>query len=112
MNKRKWKASLVSEMRVAGSDSELSDMDNPRGEIIVEVWFVMLEDENGHRLAGNIVSGPHSKMAAALQRSLDKGYDPMTSAAFQRMDPCYGSSAYESEGTEMERAFLERRDEQ
>jgi hypothetical protein len=111
MNQRKWQARVASELRVTGRNPEFADFDNPRGELVSEFYFIVLEDERGYRLRGPDVANEGSKLPAAIQRSLDKGFDPTTSAAFQPMDPAYGSEAYQIEGTELERAALERRDE-
>jgi hypothetical protein len=106
----KWQARIASELRVIGRNPEAADFDNPRGEIVSEVYFILLEDERGNRLRGSIVANEGSKLAAAIQRSLDKGYDPCKSEAFHPMDPAYGSEAYQSQGIEAERAELEKRD--
>lgn len=106
-----WQAEVRSEIRVAGSDPEMADMDNPRGLIYKEVFFVILTAADGERLAGPIVKGPDSKLPAAIQRSLDRGYDPTTSLAFQPIEPAYGSLAYQRDGIELERLYCERKEE-
>lgn len=105
----KWKAGAMPWLVVVGHNPEAADIDNPRGEIIEEHCFLLLENERGRRLMGPRISGPRSGLVAAIQRSLDKGWQPQ---GFQPIDPSYGSTAYQEEGTEAERAAYERKAEQ
>jgi len=93
-----WIASIASELRVVGYNPECADIVNPRGEIVSEVFFILLTNAIGERLIGPDVSGPESKLVDAIQRGLDRNtLDPRKSAAYRSFYPVYGSPAYEAE---------------
>lgn len=94
-----FKVCVASYVGVIGQNAELCDVDNFRGLITGTLLFLRLEDATGRRLAGPEVPDRErgERRAAALQRAIDKGFDPTTSAAFQPMDPAYGSAAYQAD---------------
>jgi hypothetical protein len=93
------KISVASCLAVIGTNPECADMSNTRGEIIGEVFYIQAEDSTGRRWAGPEVSNRFrgERLAAALQRSVDKGYNPTTCHLFNEIDPAYGSAAFISQ---------------
>lgn len=97
-------------LAVIGTNLECCAYDNPRGEIIGDVHYLLLEDSTGRRWAGPEVSHERGhKIAEALQRSIDKGYDPTTCELFQEIQPAYGSDAYIQQGTDAELVAWEKK---
>jgi hypothetical protein len=90
-----WTASIASEIVVVGYDPEAAYLDNPRGERYGEAFCIILTNDRGERLIGPQTYGPESRLAAAIQHALDRGYDPTTSDAFKRWHPVYGSQAHD-----------------
>ena len=81
-----FKVCVASYVGVIGQNAELCDVDNPRGLITGTILFLRLEDATGCRLAGPEVPDRErgERRAAALQRAIDKGFDPMTSTLSSR----------------------------
>jgi hypothetical protein len=90
-----------SNLCVVGSNPEMADIDNPRGDIIREVWYIVAANENGDtRESGSF--GDHEwsrvdaeKTAVALSiRSQSLGKLPVGFDDWRDGRPQYGSSAY------------------
>lgn len=102
---------------VVGTDPEMADYDNPRGELVGESHRVVAEDEDGsryeHRYAavtrnGYTLSDLSVDRLEALAAYLNKAHPVLDEDLWHEIDPAYGSMAYQREGTEAERAYMER----
>lgn len=102
---------------VIGSDPEMADISNPRGEIHGFASFVYADSERGDRksvfvkTAGSEADAmaPAEKMAAALNVRLANGKLPTGFDRWQDARPAYGSKAYMEYGQEDD-LMLERRE--
>jgi hypothetical protein len=92
-----WTATLAFETAVIGHNPEAADMTNPRGEIYGDIYFVLLTHKDGRRLIGPTTFGPTSRLHVAIQRSLDRGFDPTKSDAFRPFQAVYASEAHDEE---------------
>jgi hypothetical protein len=93
---------VASEFRVIRYDAEYADMDNPRGEIVGEVFFLVAEDARGARWAW----GEGWRDAAAAEAAI------ATAPPVVLWSPCrpaYGSVAYIEDGGEEETVAWEAR---
>lgn len=106
-----------SDLVVVDSDPEAADMSNPRGEIYGDAAYVVAEDSDGYRWRSPVITvrrwmGEAERIAGhvalALNARAATGKLPVGFGNWQPIDPCYGSTAYEREGVEAERAYLER----
>ena len=86
-----WSISFPSDFVVVGFDSECADMDNPRGEIIRERFYIVAEDAKGNRrLWGGLYDTPEAAEAAYAFLA------PAVSN-WEATRPCYGSEAWTPE---------------
>jgi hypothetical protein len=100
----------TSELRVTGHNPENADYDNPRGEILAEVFFLLAELPNGERFIGPAICEGFEE--ALIERAIEiaelaysKGFEP--TQEWSCYFPAYGSLAYqamEPELVELERA--------
>ena len=92
----------LTDLVIIGTNPEMADYSNPRGEIIGYSAYVYAEDKDGNRRRLHVATSrweeevlPRAEnQAAALNKRLESGKFPV---AFDRWDdarPCYGSNAY------------------
>jgi hypothetical protein len=87
---------------VIGTDPEMADYDNRRGEIHGSAAFVYAEDERGNRRRLLVKTArfesdalPQAEsMAIALTARLAAGKLPVAFDSWAHARPCYGSDAY------------------
>lgn len=105
---------------IVGSNPEMADMDNPRGEIIGLSYAVRARNEHGDTWERHVVTGrigeetalytKAERLAVALQARLERlGKLPVDAAQWQPGRTVYGSGAYVEYGSDDELA-LERRE--
>lgn len=88
---------VVSYLRVVGRDNEMADFDNPRGEIIREVFNVRVEFVDGERWDHNYCSQDRARIErlhARIVAAVASG-DDLDPAHWVETDPAYGSLAYQ-----------------
>jgi len=104
----KYRAYVQDFSAVIGRNPELAERGNPNGDIVGTKYIVMLEREDGKRLAGPEVEEREAaeKRAAAIQRSLDRNWNPEN--AFREVPPAYGSIRYIEVDYEVNDAIYER----
>lgn len=89
----RYTITVASELQVVGYNPEMADMDNPRGEIVKTIFFLLAEDVDGNRLRYGCYRS-EVQADVALQHLA-----PAVSAdAWDETYPCYGSRAYEAYG--------------
>lgn len=104
-----YRVTVQQTLACVGTDPEFADIDNPRGERYEVQRYLQVDAPDGRRWAGPTVTcATGERMAAALQRSIDRGHDPTTSEAFREVTPAYGSEAYIKGGHEGIEAQIER----
>jgi len=104
-----YRVTVQQTLACVGTDPEFADIDNPRGERYEVQCYLQLDLPNGRRWAGPTVPfATGERMAAGLQRSINRGYDPTTSEAFVEVTPAYGSEAYIKGGHESIEAQIEK----
>jgi hypothetical protein len=81
---------VSSDLMVVGSDPESADLDNPRGEIIRERFFLLAEDKHGNRRRYGCY------MSKEEAESLIDYAPPV--AFWDETHPAYGSRAYQQYG--------------
>ena len=80
-------------LEVVGHDSEYADLDNPRGEIVHPVWYVVASDNSGRRFISDAQAGRAGAEAlAARLNGLAVELD-----GWVEIDAVYGSEAYEAQ---------------
>lgn len=103
---------VTSVFAVVGQNPEMADFDNPRGDIVAEVFSVVAEAADGQRLRHEFKTLDREEACRLAGRvrdhvaaggGLDRGrwYDE---------DPAYGSDAYIALGVEAHRRSRERFD--
>lgn len=110
-----YAAATVLEVHQAGTTEE----GYPR---LADYWVLLATAVDGTRFrarrsfcsdAYDVLGGAEKAASAfveVVQAALDAGVDPAASAKWARVDPAYGSVAYQREGTEGVRAARERDD--
>jgi hypothetical protein len=86
-----------SDLRVVGRNPEMADMDNPRGDIIREVFYVLAENMQGRRWAHTFGSEDRARverLVVRIRRAWRDGF-PLNLELWNEVDPAYGSPAYE-----------------
>lgn len=105
----------ASTLVVTGTNPEMADYDNPRGEIITEVWFIVAANDHGDtRESGSFGDGMYArvdaeKTAEALTaRATNLGKLPVGFDDWHDGRAVYGSDAYveygQAEDLEWERS--------
>lgn len=108
-----WTLDIASELGVIGSNAEMADASNPRGEIIRGVWFVTATGERGEVYAHCWTTESESEARGWLDsiresvRQTD-GWNPAGREAWHHWRNLYGSTAYEADGADL--AATEKRD--
>ena len=102
---------------VVGTNSEIADICNPRGEVIRSASFVYAEDIKGYRVRLYVETDWETKaiaaaenLAACLNARLALGKLPVGFAHWHEARPCYGSTAYIDLGIGEQEAFQDRFD--
>jgi hypothetical protein len=93
---------VASEFCVIGYDGEYADMDNPRGAIVREVFFLVAEDARGARWAW----GEGWRDADAAEAAIATAPPVILWSPWR---PAYGSVAYIEDGGEEEMVAWEAR---
>lgn len=91
-----WQACVQSELAVVGHNPEYADNDNPRGEILAEVYCLEVSNEDGRvfsRLVGRDKAEAERQLEL-LQVALDHGLDIVNHPDFFEDYPIYGSREY------------------
>ncbi len=94
-----WTVMIQSEIRVVGQNPEMADLDNPRGDLHSEVFFLVAEDSYGYRFAfdGEIPENVVQRlvMIANFEDYINQGsINPYISHEWSAIRPAYGSDAY------------------
>ena len=107
-----WNIGVYSELVVVGTNPEMADYDNPRGQIIQVRWFIVAEAKDGRRkaLCGVMFDDP---VEAGFFANLYTGWDPEQFGhdVWVESRPAYGSTAYVSDGWTEEDFLMERHEE-
>lgn len=104
----------ATDLVVVGTNPEMADYDNQRGDIIRSAAYVYAEDERGNRRRLWVATGWESEvlpkaeaLAAALTARLaNMGKQPVGFTHWEEARPAYGSEAYDPE----DEIALERRE--
>jgi hypothetical protein len=99
-----------SDLVVVDYTSENADMDNPRGAIYGESWYVVCENRKGRRWASRLSysnAEEANERASASADFLAQG-KRLDQANWFEIDPCYGSEAYQAQGIEAQRCEQDR----
>ena len=107
----------ATDLVVIGTNPEMADYDNPRGEIIGHAVYVYADSANGDRRRLHVKTArfesealPSAEsMAEALNARLTGGRLPVAFDRWEEACPCYGSAAWQQYG-EYEEMMLERRE--
>ena len=86
-----------SDIVVVGTNTEMADIDNPRGHLFGEAWYVYAENPHGDRrrfYMGIDKQIQSERMASALTQRLAAGKLPVAFDRWQPTRPSYGSDAY------------------
>lgn len=87
----------ASELVVVGTNPELADYDNPRGNMFGEAWYVYAETDNGDRrrfhMGTNNQHGAET-LVKALTARMASGKIPVAFHGWTETRPAYGSDAY------------------
>ena len=111
--------SVTSGLCIIGRNPENADYINREGNIYGAVAYVIATCPLGYRWAHNWKTKGHSEkeqieraeiLMAKMQKVLDAG-GHLNEDYWYRVDPAYGSEAYQIEGIEAERAYMDRFDE-
>lgn len=99
----------TSDIVVIGTDPEMADVDNPRGNIHGIAGYVVAEDKDGNRKRWHVLTLHHrrerevleqcEKLVVALTNRLAQGKNPVAFDHWQDTFPAYGSAAYSEEDT-------------
>ena len=86
---------IESFVTVVGSNPEMADMSNPRGDIHREVWYPTVTTPDG-RIFVPTMSGYMDKNEAAEYSAFleEHGADPVTDKGFEFLRNSYGSDAH------------------
>lgn len=90
-----------SDIVVIGSNPEMADIDNPRGDLFGEAWYVYAENQHGDRCRfymGVDKKTQSENMACALTTRLTAGKLPVAFDRWEHTRPSYGSDAYTEYG--------------
>ena len=107
----------ASDVVVIGQNSEMSDYENPRGDIHGISAYVVAELADGRRFVSPFGKTARweedavpvmEAQASALNVRASSGRLPTCFSAWLEMRPCYGSEAYVEQGIEAEDAQCER----
>ncbi len=95
---------------VVDHNSEMADMSNPRGAIHGDADYIVAETPTGRRFAHDVTAitrsngYTESKISSArleeLAFHLNETKPDLDMTHWEEIDPCYGSEAYVSQGTE------------
>ena len=104
--------SLSSYLALVGSNPEMADMANPRGEIYAERWVIWAERADGRRWQHERSFSAQHEAQRLLDRieAAHRGGRRLNRDHWIEIDPCYGSEAYVAQGIEGQRAAAERRE--
>ena len=86
-----------SDIVVVGTNPEMADIDNPRGNLFGEAWYVYAENCHGDRYRfymGIDKQIQSENMANALTERLAAGKLPVAFDRWEQTRPSYGSDAY------------------
>lgn len=106
------------DIAVVGQNSEMADMSNPNGDILGDVDYIVAETPTGRRFAHNAVAVTSSNSAPlsgditparleALAFHLNETKPDLDMELWHEIDPCYGSEAFISQGTEQQNRLRE-----
>lgn len=107
----------ATDLVVIGTNPEMADYDNPRGEIIGHAAYVYADSANGDRRRLHVKTARFEsealpsaeRMAEALNARLASGRLPIAFDRWEEARPCYGSRAWQQYG-EYDEMMLERRE--
>ena len=99
---------IRSDLVVTGTNSEMADMSNPRGEIVEEAFFLVAEHSDGSRWAHNYTSTDLDTIERLERRAMSAELN--LRANWHEIEPAYGSPAYTAGGWEERALDLERRE--
>jgi hypothetical protein len=110
---------VVSDIVVVGSNPEMADISNPRGEIHGEAFYVVAEAPTGRRWAHDHSfvttsmngDGGCANRSEALRARIERAYAAgrkLDQRHWREIDPCYGSEAYVEQDVERHRWERER----
>lgn len=111
--------SVTSDLCIIGRNPENADYINKQGYIYGTCAYVTVTCPLGYRWAHTWTSKGHKEeeqieraeiLMARMQKVLDAG-GSLNENYWHSVDPVYGSEAYQIEGIEAERAFMDRFDE-
>ena len=104
----------ASDIVIIGTNPEMADYDNPRGNIYGESWYVYAENWHGDRRqfwVGINEKERAERLAQALTARMAGGKLPVAFDRWTEARPAYGSDAYVAYG-QAEDLALEAREEQ
>jgi hypothetical protein len=85
----------ASDLVVVGTNPEMADISNPRGDVFGEAWYVVAENEQGDRCTLACDNKLHAeRLADALNVRASRGWLPVRFGDWQPARPAYGSDAY------------------
>ena len=88
---------------MVGTDPEMADCDNPRGEIYADRWHPMLEDNRGSR----VISTPFNTEEECITDCTRRNDEKIAPASTDYPTwPCYGSDAFLDEGELHDGTFI------
>ena len=102
MGNKDRRFAVASRIAVVGTNSEMAEVGNPRGEMFGEVFFVVCTSGDGSRLAhcasstmmgGRLLGGYPLERLVKLADKLDTEQPDLNLDHWDEMDPVYGSSA-------------------
>lgn len=107
----------ATDLVVVGTNPEMADYDNPRGEIIGHAAYVYADSAEGDRRRLFLKSAHFEsevlpsaeRLAAALNARLANGRLPVGFDRWEEARPAYGSQAWQEYG-EFDEMMLERRE--
>ena len=85
---------IASDLEIAGYNIEFADIDNPRGTIYREVFWVQATLEDGTRYDHHFITRDITKAKALLDRMQGKELALDNSNVWAIGTPVYGSQAY------------------
>lgn len=110
---------VTSDLVVLGTDPEMADISNPRGEIVGLAYAVRARNEHGDTWERHVVTGrigeeaelyaKTERLALALQARLDRlGKLPVDAVQWRQGRAVYGTAAYVEYGSDEELAWERR----
>lgn len=101
---------VASNIVVVHANPEYADMDNPRGNIYGERWFIVAENSKGRRWK-HYTTFDSANNAERIRSRIEKDYESgirLKDLYWTEIDPAYGSEEYISQNTELHRLHQER----